>query len=62
MTVSLQKYIKYYDTINQFEDRQCPEDCGAHSDVNKYSLEQWDTLRKKVQKFGKSIDVIQGKL
>ena len=43
-----QKYIKYYDTINQFEDRQCPEDCGAHSDVNKYSLEQWDTLHKKV--------------
>ena len=33
------KYIKYYDTINQFEDRQCPEDCGAHSDANKYSLE-----------------------
>ena len=57
-----QKYIKYYDTINQFEDRQCPEDCGAHSDDNKYSLEQWDALRKKVQKFGKSIDVIQGKL
>lgn len=57
-----QKYIKYYDTINQFEDRQCPEDCGAHSDDNKYSLEQWDTLRKKVQKFGKSIDIIQGKL
>lgn len=57
-----QQYIKYYDNINQFEARKCPDDCVAHTDDNKYSLEQWDTLRKNVQKFGKSIDVIQGKL
>ncbi len=57
-----QKYIKYYDTINQFESRKCGEDCSNHSDENKYSLKQWDELRKMVQKFGKSIDVIQRNL
>lgn len=57
-----QEYILYYDTIKQFEDRQCPLSCDEHSDDNKYSLEQWDIIRKNVQKFGKSIDTIQGML
>lgn len=57
-----QKYIKYYDTITQFEDRKCPDDCMNHSNKYKYSLEEWNDLRKKVQKFGKSIDIIQEKL
>ena len=57
-----QKYIKYYDNIKQSEDRECPNDCIGHSNENKYSLEQWNELRKKVLKFGKSIDSIQGKL
>lgn len=57
-----QKFIKYYDTINQYESRQCSADCMEHVDECKYSLEQWDTMRKKVQKFGKSIDIIQKKL
>lgn len=57
-----QKYIKYYDTITQFEDRKCPNDCMNHSNKYKYSLEEWNDLRKKVQKFGKSIDIIQEKL
>ncbi|MCM1234961.1 MAG: hypothetical protein NC489_33095 [Ruminococcus flavefaciens] len=57
-----QEYILYYDTIKQFEDRQCPLSCDEHSDDNKYSLKQWDIIRKNVQKFGKSIDTIQGRL
>lgn len=57
-----QKYIKYYDTITQFKERKCPNDCKEHSNENKYSLEQWNALRKKVLKFGKSIDTIQEKL
>lgn len=57
-----QKYIKYYDTIIQYESRRCPANCDEHIDDSKYSLEQWDSLRKKVQKFGKSIDSIQKKL
>lgn len=54
-----QKYIKYYDTIIQYESRRCPANCDGHIDDSKYSLEQWDSLRKKVQKFGRSIDSIQ---
>lgn len=54
-----QKYIKYYDTISQYECRQCPANCDEHADDSKYSLEQWDSLRKKVLIFGKSIDNIQ---
>lgn len=57
-----QKYIKYYDTITQFKERKCPDDCMNHSNKYKYSLEEWNDLRKKVQKFGKSIDIIQEKL
>ncbi len=57
-----QEYILYYDTVKQFEDRQCPLSCDEHSDDNKYSLKQWDSIRKDVQKFGKSIDTIQGRL
>lgn len=57
-----QKYIKYYDTINQYESRRCPANCDEHVDDSKYSLEQWDLLRRKVQKFGRSIDSIQKNL
>lgn len=57
-----QKYILYYDYIKQYIDRQCPEDCGAHTDTNKYSTEQWNDIRKKVLKFGLDIDKLQGKL
>lgn len=57
-----QKYILYYDHIKQYIDRQCPEDCGAHTDTNKYSTEQWNDIRKKVLKFGRDIDKLQGKL
>lgn len=57
-----QKYILYYDHIKQFNSRQCPEDCEAHIDENKYSTEQWNDIRKKVLKFGRDIDKLQEKL
>lgn len=57
-----QKYILYYDHIKQFNERQCSDDCEEHTDSNKYSLEQWDMIRKKVMSFGKDIDTLQEKL
>jgi len=57
-----QEFILYYDTIVQFENRKCPNNCNEHTDDNKYSLEQWDNIRRNVQKFGKSIDKVQNHL
>lgn len=57
-----QMYIKYYDDIIQFEQRACPETCESHNDDNKYSVRQWNALRKNAQKFGKSMDLIQKRL
>lgn len=57
-----QKYIKYYDDIDQFEKITCPEDCREHTNDNKYSIEDWNEIRKNVQKFGRSMDAVQEKL
>lgn len=48
-----QKYIKYYDTIKQLENRKCPDSCENHIDDNKYSLDEWTELRKKYKYLGK---------
>lgn len=39
------KYIKYFDNINQFNARKCPEDCPEECDMA-ISLEDWNNLRK----------------
>ena len=57
-----QKYIKYYDDIDQFEKITCPEDCRKHTNDNKYSIDDWNEIRKNVQKFGRSMDAVQEKL
>ena len=57
-----QKYIKYYDTIKQLENRKCPDSCENHIDDNKYSLDEWTELRKKIQIFGQSMDAVQENL
>ena len=49
----------YYDNVNQFIDRQCPENCEEHFDDNKYSLADWEKIRQDTYKFGKGIDAIQ---
>lgn len=58
----MQRYIKYYDDIDQFENRKCPKDCKEHTNDNKYSMDDWNEIRKNVQKFGRSIDAVQEKL
>lgn len=57
-----QKYLLYYDDFTQFSNRKCPEKCDEHSDEYKYSLQQWNNIRKKTKQFGKSIDLLQEKL
>ncbi len=57
-----QEYILYYDTLSQMKDRKCPEDCSEHSDDFKISIGQWGDLRKKIHKFGESMDKIQQSL
>lgn len=58
----MQRYIKYYDDIDQFENRKCPKDCNEHTNDNKYSMDDWNEIRKNVQKFGRSMDAVQEKL
>lgn len=58
----MQRYIKYYDDIDQFENRKCPKDCKEHTNDNKYSMDDWNEIRKNVQKFRRSIDAVQEKL
>ncbi len=48
-----QKYIMYYDNIRQYLERQCPKDCGLHSDDSKISLDQWLELIKKTNDYVK---------
>ena len=57
-----QEYILYYDTVKQYESRQCPDDCAQHTDDNKYSTIQWQEIRKNTLTFGKAIDDLQKKL
>ena len=56
-----QKYIQYYDNIEQYKIRKCPDDCETHSDEFKISLKDWDSLRKSVISYAKHYDeVLQG--
>lgn len=57
-----QKFLLYYDDFAQLSDRRCPDTCDEHSDEYKYSLKQWDNIRKMTKQFGKSIDLLQEKL
>lgn len=57
-----QKYLKYYDTIKQFIDRQCPPSCDDHSDEKKISLEQWYEVLKTTNEYSKRFDELLDKL
>lgn len=46
-----QKYILYYDTIKEYLDNQCPDDCSNHNDDKKISLEEWSELVKKINNY-----------
>lgn len=57
-----QQFILYYDTIDQKNDRVCPEDCSKHNDMNKISLKDWEAIRKDMIIFGKYFDDVQTNL
>lgn len=54
----MQKNILYYDNINQYNNRQCPESCDLHDDNNKISVEQWMNIKKQLIDYGKYFDDI----
>lgn len=51
-----QKYLKYYDTIKQYNERQCSATCNNHTDENKISLDQWSELLKMTNDYTKRFD------
>lgn len=57
-----QKYILYYDTIKEYLDNQCPDDCNKHSNDKKISLEQWLELVKKTNEYAEWFNSILNEL
>lgn len=55
----MQKYILYYDKISQYRSRSCPPSCDLHSDEQKYSLNDWEEIRKNARIFEKEMMEIQ---
>ena len=53
-----QKYLKYYDTLKQYLERSCPEDCNSHTDEFKISLEVWQDTLKLANEYSKLFDKI----
>lgn len=58
----MQKYILYYDKVSQYKARSCPDSCEDHSDEKKYSLVEWETIRKNARIFEKEMMTIQESL
>ncbi len=58
----MQKYILYYDNINQFCNRQCPINCEEHTDGNKISVQEWMDIRKQVLEYGEKFDLILNRI
>lgn len=54
----MQKNILYYDNINQFFNRRCPEDCKEHNCQFKISVDQWKDVRKQIIEYGACFDAI----
>jgi len=54
----MQKNILYYDNINEYYKRQCPDNCDQHFDDNKISIPQWMDIRKQLISYGKCFDAI----
>ncbi|MDE5557310.1 MAG: hypothetical protein K2J32_06400 [Ruminococcus sp.] len=57
-----QKYIKYFDNINQFKRYACPEDCSEHTDDGKISLEEWKEIVRLTNAYSKLFDKISSEL
>lgn len=54
----MQKNILFYDNINQYCNRKCPDNCKDHNEENKISVVQWMDIRKQVIEYGKCFDAI----
>lgn len=57
-----QKNILYYDNINQFCARRCPEDCKDHINEFKISVEGWKEIRRQIISYGTCFDAILGEI
>lgn len=53
-----QTYLKYYDDLQEYNDRICPVDCINHKDDNKISLDQWQKVLKLANDYSKLFDII----
>lgn len=56
------KFLKYYDTLKQYNDRICPANCEAHTDDNKISLEKWKETLKLANEYSKLFDEVLSEL
>ncbi len=52
------KFLKYYDTLKQYNDRICPNDCMEHTDKHKISLGVWKDTLKLANEYSKLFDEI----
>ena len=52
------KFLKYYDTLKQYNDRICPNDCVEHTDEHKISLEDWKKTLKLANEYSKLFDEV----
>ena len=53
-----QGYLKYYDTLKEYKERVCSEDCSLHSDDYKISLKKWLQTLKLANEYSKCFDEI----
>lgn len=58
----MQKNILYYDNINQFSSRKCPDDCKDHNDDKKISVEEWKEFRRQIIEYGTCFDAVLGEI
>ena len=52
------EYLKYYDDLNEYKERKCPEDCSFHSNDFKVSLEDWKKTLKLANEYSKLFDEV----
>ena len=53
-----QQYLKYYDTLKQCKNRSCQNDCSAHTDDYKISVDNWNDILKLANEYSKIFDKI----
>lgn len=61
-TCNKQKYLKYYDDLQEYKDRMCPDDCVNHKDDNKISIDEWQNVLKLANEYSKLFDEVLSEL